>query len=589
MSKLAFIVAILALLAVASASAPRKIIYTRTAVPPGWTLLGKAEPQDMMTVTFALKQANLDKLEEMYWSVSDPDSEEYGNFMTIQEISELVSPSREDILAVRKFILSAGVAGVNIMVRGDSIVARAPVSVMEPMFNTDLRYFVNEKGAIIIRHFGDYSLPTDVLALVDMVTGISDFPMSRPSSIKVKKSNTADANVIPATLNKIYNVPAGTKITNPASSVAVAEFQNDNSFLWTDMATFYKETSVTTNNVTHIVGPFSTSADTEATLDIQYATAVGVGATNWYWTESNWMYDFANSFFNTKDVPLVVSMSWGWSEIAQCSIDNDCSTLGINAQTYVTRVNTEFQKIGLRGVSLISASGDSGANGRTDPFCSDTQLHPVFPGASPYVTAVGATQLNNPKTSLKNPPAVCSLSPPCASGGEEVAVSVAVAGFASGGGFSAYSTQPSFQTEFVAKYLNSSKTLPPSSYFNAKGRAYPDVAADGHNFLIFMNGQWQPVGGTSAAAPTFAGIIALLNDVKITKTGKPLGPLNPFLYKMAKDLPTAFNDITKGDNICTEYGCASSCKGFTAQAGWDPVTGLGSPNVAAMLKYVESL
>jgi len=587
MSKL--VVVFLAMLAVVSAWGPREIIYSRTVVPPSWTLVTKAEPQEMMTVTFALKQQNLDKLEKMYWSVSDPDSKEYGNFMSMEEISKLVSPPRRVMLTLRQFLMEYGVAAVNIMSRGDSLTMRAPVSVVEPLFNTDLRYFIHEKGNVIIRHFGDYSLPRDILSLIDMVTGISDFPMSRPSSRKVTKASFTDANVVPQTLNAIYNVPAGTKITNPASSVSVAEFQNDASFLWSDMATFYKETGITTNNVSHIVGPFSTSADTEATLDIQYATAVGVGATNWYWTETNWMYDFANNFFNTKEVPLIVSMSWGWSEVAQCTIDNDCSTLGINAQTYVTRVNTEFQKIGLRGVSLISASGDSGANGRTDPLCTDSKLHPVFPGASPYVTSVGATQLDNPKTDLKNPPAVCKMSPPCASGGEEVAVSVSVAGFASGGGFSVYASQPAFQTEFVAKYLNSSKTLPPSSYFNAQGRAYPDVAADGHNFLIFMDGAWTTVGGTSAAAPTFAGIVAILNDAKITKTGKPLGPLNPFLYKMAKALPTAFNDITKGDNICTEYGCASSCKGFTAEAGWDPVTGLGSPNVAEMLKYVKTL
>merc|ERR1711939_95996 len=81
-----------------------------------------------------------------------------------------------------------------------------------------------------------------------------------------------------------------------------------------------------------------------------------------------------------------------------------CSTLGVDSAQYVARVNTEFQKIGLLGVSLLAASGDSGANGRTDGECTGTVLHSSFPGSSPYITAVGATMLTDAKFDLENPP-----------------------------------------------------------------------------------------------------------------------------------------------------------------------------------------
>merc|ERR1711874_681309 len=108
--------------------------------------------------------------------------------------------------------------------------------------------------------------------------------------------------------------------------------------------------------------------------------------------------------------------------------------------------NAEFQKIGLRGVSLMAASGDSGANGRTDGECTGTVLHSSFPGSSPYITAVGATQLQDPVYELPSMPAACNalanMSMKCASGGTEVAVSSQVAGFTSGGGFSTYTPIP---------------------------------------------------------------------------------------------------------------------------------------------------
>jgi len=339
------------------------------------------------------------------------------------------------------------------------------------------------------------------------------------------------------------------------------------------------------------IGPNDpTNPQIEAALDIEMVATVSPAATAWFWLEDGqgWLYQYVNHYFNTPTVPQVVSISYGWSESDQCDIDPDeCQSLGVDSQGYVSRVNAEFQKIAARGLTILVASGDSGANGRTDPQCQLTYLKPDYPAASPFITSVGATQLNNPVTSLPNPPPVCTgQGYDCASGGTEVAVSYDVASFASGGGFSNYVPMPDYQKTAVANYLKSGVQLPPAGYFNATNRAYPDVAAFGTAVLIYQGGI-QPVGGTSCSAPMWAAVTSILNQAAIKKSGKPLGFLNPWIYKAAVDCPQCFTDITVGDNICTEDGCTQGCQGFYCAAGWDPVTGWGSPNVEQLIAYIS--
>jgi len=296
--------------------------------------------------------------------------------------------------------------------------------------------------------------------------------------------------------------------------------------------------------------------------------------------------------FTTLKVPYVNSISYGWNEEAQCQAGiggAECQRLGVSNTVYVQRINVEFQKIGLRGVTLITASGDSGANGRTDPYCSENHLNPVYPGCSPFVTSVGATQISaaTGRANLPNPPPGCS-GQNCASGGVEQCVSYDQAHFASGGGFSVIAPAPAHQKAAIAQYFASGVPLPPASYYNAAGRGFPDLAAFGSYVLIVSNGQIETVSGTSCSSPIVAGIVALLNDYVIAKTSKPLGHIAPLLYKMAAQHPSAFTDVTVGDNKCTEAGCASSCQGFMATKGWDPVSGLGTPVYPQMLAYIQS-
>jgi len=82
--------------------------------------------------------------------------------------------------------------------------------------------------------------------------------------------------------------------------------------------------------------------------------------------------------------------------------------------------------------------------------------------------------------------------------------------------------------------------------------------------------------------------VSILNQVAMKKTGKPLGFLNPLIYQIADACPNCFQDITVGDNICTEDGCSPGCQGFKCTKGWDPVTGVGSPNVKNLIAYLNA-
>ena len=137
--------------------------------------------------------------------------------------------------------------------------------------------------------------------------------------------------------------------------------------------------------------------------------------------------------------------------------------------------------------------------------------------------------------------------------------------------------RPSYQSTAVATYLTALGTTN-SGKFNTSGRAFPDVSAQGQNVQIVQDKVTESVAGTSCSSPIFASVVSLLNDRLIAAGKAPLGFLNPFLYSAAG--AAALNDVTTGDNP----GCGTN--GFPAKAGWDPVTGLGTPNFAKLLTAV---
>jgi tripeptidyl-peptidase-1 len=243
------------------------------------------------------------------------------------------------------------------------------------------------------------------------------------------------------------------------------------------------------------------------------------------------------------------------------------------SDAYRERLNAEFQKAGTRGISIIFASGDSGSGCEPTgfnaaPSCG-CKLYPSFPATCPYITSIGATAFiaNN--------------------AGPEKAVMRPGIGYKSGGGFSQEFPAPMEQQSAVNAYLNSGVQLPPSCSFNATNRATPDASALGDiHFQVVIEGQVSSIGGTSASAPTFASIISLLNEKRLNNNKATLGFLNPWIYSTAAANPNAFYDVTAGDNVVAECCSKGDLGGFKAAPGWDPATGVGTPNYEVLVTLV---
>lgn len=246
-------------------------------------------------------------------------------------------------------------------------------------------------------------------------------------------------------------------------------------------------------------------------------------------------------------LPKVVSLSYG----------DDEQTVPYD---YALRVCGLIGALGARGVSMIHSSGDSGVGSTNASHCvsndgkSKKTFLPTFPSTCPYATSVGATQAFAP----------------------EVAVDDTDGGYYGGGGFSNYFPIPGYQSSAVPSYIASLGSKYAGLY-NKKGRGFPDVSAQGANYLIVSGGRFGTVGGTSASAPTFASVISLLNDARLAAGKRSLGFLNPLLYSKGT---AGLNDITSGANA----GCGVA--GFPAQKGWDPATGLGTPNFPKLKEIV---
>ena len=278
----------------------------------------------------------------------------------------------------------------------------------------------------------------------------------------------------------------------------------------------------------------------------------------------------------------------------QCTVDQTgpCGASKPSSAAYVEETNKGFAAAGLAGITIAISSGDSGAHGRTDGSCAKKATLPDWPTASPWILAIGATQLTG-ATKIAAPTSPYCKKPDqgeCAGAGTEVVASPATGALiASGGGFSNVAPQPSYQAAAVAAYLKSGALLPTAAEFNATSRGYPDVAALGHNVLIYQQGADLPVDGTSCSAPMWGGVLGMANAARLAAGKKVLGFVNPAIYQVAASTPAAFNDITTGDNTCTEDGCKKGCSGFGAIAGWDATTGFGTPNIPTLVAALAAL
>jgi tripeptidyl-peptidase-1 len=221
-------------------------------------------------------------------------------------------------------------------------------------------------------------------------------------------------------------------------------------------------------------------------------------------------------------------------------------------------------QLGARGVSVIFASGDTGAGSacQTNDGTKRTRFLPTFPAACPFATSVGGTVGTGPERAV---------------------------GFSSGG-FSDLWARPKYQEAPVAAYLaeHGDKW---KGYYNPAGRGFPDISAQAQGFFVVDRGRAKRIGGTSASTPLVAGLVGLLNAHRLQAGQKPLGFLNPWIYEAGAEMTT---DVVDGSSTgCSGTDMYSQLAtprvagaGWAAVKGWDPVTGMGTPLFDKMVELL---
>ncbi|KAJ7111425.1 family S53 protease-like protein [Mycena epipterygia] len=549
------------------ASHPMVVHETRAEPARGFVDSGIAPAATQLTLRIGLRPNNISGLETALYAVSDPASPLYGQHLTAEEVAEFVRPTNETLFVVSEWLSDNGISSTPVTPAGDILQIVIPVAQANGLLSTEFSVFTyTETGKTSIRTL-EYSIPAVLQGHIDFLHPTTSFtrPMTaHPKFTAIKAKPAADVApvsdavpascntvITPACLQAIYGIPA-TAATQSTNKLGVSGFteQFANEADLTEFLTNFRTDirSTTTFTLQTLDGGVNTQtrsdAGIEANLDTQYTIGLATGVPVTFISVGENNSDDVDGFMDittallreaTGTRPNVLTTSYGFDE-------SDLS------RSVANTLCNAYMQLGALGTSILFSSGDGGVSGSQSQTC--TNFIPTLPSDCPFVTSVGAT------------------------GG----ITETAASFSSGG-FSNYFPIPGYQSADVTTYLNTLGTTN-SGKFNRSGRGFPDVSAQGENFEIAWDAELGTVKGTSCSSPTFAAIVALLNDQLVAAARPPLGFLNPLLYSAAGR--AALNDIKTGDNP----GCNTN--GFPATLGWDPVTGLGTPNYALLKALVTS-
>ncbi|KAL6709341.1 Tripeptidyl-peptidase sed2 [Coniothyrium glycines] len=562
-------------------------------VPAGWRDIGAPAQDHKLHFRIAVRSENKDLLDRTLMEVSTPSHPRYGKHLKRHELKDLVKPRAESTSAVFSWLESSGVDTRDIKNDGEWINFYAPVKRAEEMMGTSFKTYQSEVRSDVKRIRSlSYSVPREIRSHIDIIQ-----PTTRFGQIRAERNQILYKENVPVTISAI-NSTCNTSITPAclADLYNFADYKADpkanvllgvNGFLeqypryadFQQFARLYAPYAVGSNfSFVSVNGGLldqnSTESSTEANLDIDYTTGL-VGPTiktTFYSTpgrgelipdldqpspadNQNEPYlDFFTYLTGLEDdeLPQVLSTSYGEDEQS------------VPAE-YAKKVCELIGQLGTRGVSVIFSSGDTGVGSacQTNDGNFTTRFLPIFPASCPYVTSVGGTYRVEP----------------------ERAVSF------SSGGFSDLWDRPSYQDAAVSDYLAQLGDQWKGLY-NPNGRGFPDVSAQGQGFRVVDQGRVISVGGTSASAPAFASIVALLNNALISSGKSPLGFLNPWIYSEGYK---GLNDIVDGGSSgCTGRDIYSGLPtpfvpnaSWNATDGWDPVTGYGTPDFEKLLSIAQ--
>jgi len=492
-------------------------------IAPAAKQIGRADPNEISVVSLYLKRGNSAEPGSLPVRGRDAvrEDREAPFAIGIAKISAFASDHHLNVVAsdpARRLVQLSG-----------------RVQDLEAAFGAKLHMFQHSGGAFRGRS-GPLTAPADVADAVEAVLGLDQRPIATPKLIRRKKAAAAKS-YLPNAVTELYGFPAE---PGQGKGECIALIELGGGVSNADTTAAFKAMKLAPPKIVPVsVGGASsqagkdTDADGEVALDVQVAGAGAPGATIAVYFAANTDQGFVDAItqavHDTANKPSVMSISWGSAES------------GWTAQA-VTAMTSAFQDAAEVGVSVFAASGD----GLATDGVSDGKAHVDFPASSPWVVGCGGTRL-------------------AVSGAELTSESVWNSnGGGTGGGISALFPVPAYQAGV--------KAPPPANKGAKPGRGVPDVAADADpdsGYQVVVDGKDEVIGGTSAAAPLWAGLFALANEA----AGKAVGQPHSVLYAN----PAAFHDVVKGDNKAGKIG-------YSAAPGWDACTGLGTPIGAAIVK-----
>ncbi|HWD00602.1 MAG TPA: protease pro-enzyme activation domain-containing protein [Candidatus Sulfopaludibacter sp.] len=519
-----------------------------------------------VTMNFAPTADQQTALDDLLVRQRTPGSPDYQHWLTPDEYADRFGASFADVASVKGWLEAQGFT-VNTMARSRTWISfTGTAAQIEGAFQTQMhQYLVN--GETHIANASAPSLPVGFSGLVRSVRGLNNFharPKKRATSRPMYTSSHGNHYISPSDLSTIYNFAPlyNAGIDGTGQKLVIAGQTQIN---LSDIQHFRSEYGLAAKDPTVLLIPgsqdpgLSTGDVDEAHLDIEWSGAVARNAT----IEYVYAYDVMNAVQYAIDQNLapVISTSYGLCE-------------GEISSGEAATMRSWAQQANAQGITWFSASGDSGA--ADCAYVNQANLAVDIPGSIPEVTSVGGTEFSEGTGvywAASNTSVLGSANGyvPETSWNDSVQDGQPSA---SGGGASQFFSKPSWQN--VTGVPGDTARHVPDISFSA--------SADHDGYLVYSQGGDYVFGGTSVPTPIYAGLAALLNQNGL-KTGTlstaGLGNLNPKLYSLYSAAPSAFHDITTGDNIVTvtcvrQRNCTSGTVGYSAGPGYDQVTGLGS-------------
>ena len=501
---------------------------------PGARSIGKADPGERLEVTLVLRHRQHEQLLEKVRKIAAGDKSE--RHLTHDEYDQQFGADPTDIQAVKQFANQHGLAVVEEHAGRRHVVLSGTVAQFNDAFGVELVQFEHPGGSYRGRT-GAIHLPDELNGVVTAVLGLDNRPQARPHfrtlpthrNVEWHAAAAASTSFTPSQLAALYNFPAG---TGQDECIAIVELGGG--YRTTDLQRYFTGLNVSQPRVlaasvdhgkNHPTGS-GNGPDGEVMLDIEVAGAIAPDAKIVVYfapnTDAGFLDAIAAAIHDTTNKPSVISISWGGPES------------NWTAQA-MTAFDQAFQAAAAMGITVCVASGDNGS----DDGVGDGDDHVDFPASSPFALGCGGTNLQASGTSIT----------------QEAVWNEGPGNGATGGGVSGFFALPIYQ-----EGLHVTRTQGGTQALAMRG--VPDVCGDADpatGYDVRVDGQNTVIGGTSAVAPLWAGLIARINAAKARRAGF----INPHLYVNA----SALHDVTQGNN-----------GSFAAATGWDACTGLGSPN-----------